>query len=448
MESTVNLQPYKLDLLQQRVNAIVNAFKRDSQVGDLYEAHLPQGSWPHQTIIRPVGDYDEFDADFLLQLTEQPEWEDNPKEYLRQVRGAFLRSTTYTDVRKKNRCVRIGYKNSCHVDVVPYICTADGRQVIVNWADNTFENTNPEGFTVWMQERDELAQGNLRKVLRLLKYIRDYKNTFTCVSVVLTTMVGGRIQAVDAGARYADIPTTLVTVLEDLRDWMALHPTMPYIEDPSCPGTSFNHRWCEERYQTFKGKVATYAGWARAAYEADTDSKALTAWQRLFGDEFVAPEVLETKAALLGAGRSRALVRREAPAPGEQFIEHRGFRVRPRYSATIQGRVVMPKNLYGPPRGSRRHQLRSSKPVPLGASLEFTLDTDAPLDAEVFWKIRNHGEAARRVGELRGEIRQGGRVGTRRHTESTKYPGQHYVEVYVVLRGEVVASDHLNVTIG
>ena len=44
-----------------------------------------------------------------------------------------------------------------------------------------------------MKEKDGLTGGNLRKVIRLLKYLRDYKTTFSVPSVILTTLVGERV---------------------------------------------------------------------------------------------------------------------------------------------------------------------------------------------------------------------------------------------------------------
>jgi hypothetical protein len=37
--------------------------------------------------------------------------------------------------------VRISYANDCHVDVVPAVTLDDGRQVIICYRDNTFEDT-------------------------------------------------------------------------------------------------------------------------------------------------------------------------------------------------------------------------------------------------------------------------------------------------------------------
>jgi len=95
-----------------------------------------------------------------------------------------------------------------------------------------------------MKERDELTEGNLRRTIRLLKWLRDYKNTFSCPSVILTVMLGGRVWYSGAD-RYRDVPHTLIALLEDLDGWLALHHDMPLLDDPSCPGTSFNQRWDE-----------------------------------------------------------------------------------------------------------------------------------------------------------------------------------------------------------
>ncbi|WP_149359322.1 SMODS domain-containing nucleotidyltransferase [Lolliginicoccus suaedae] len=439
LDKTVNLKPWKLTQLDDRVNAIVNALQRDPTIGPMYKEHLPQGSWAHHTIINPVGEFDEFDADFLLHVEENLDWSDDPGQYLREVRAAFKRTATYKDkVRKKNRCIRIGYANESHVDVVPNLTLADGRQVIVNYRDNCFEDTNPDGFTQWMHERDELAGGNLRRVIRLLKYLRDYKNTFDCKSVILTTLVGGRVQPFDVADRYADIPTTLVTLLEDLDSYLDLHEMMPLLDDPSCPGTSFNHRWGEEKYSTFKTMIKKYARWACEARDATTEAGAVAAWQKLFGPEFVTPEVTEAKAAIVATARScRPAL--DVRAPGEEFIEEQGYRFQPRYTATIDGRV-MELN------GGRARTLRDRKPVRRGLRLRFTVKTDAPHPYRVIWKVRNRGDPATAAADLRGALIAPNQAGDARF-ESTKYRGRHYIEVYIVREEVVVASDHHEVII-
>jgi hypothetical protein len=448
--STVNLKPWKLDLLDTRVAAITNAFQADSAVGSMYKEHLPQGSWAQQTIINPVGIFDEFDADILLHLEQDSDWNEDPKKYLQQVRAAFKRHSTYQSmVVRKNRCVRIDYANDCHVDVVPAITLDDGRQVIINYAENIFEDTNPVGFADWMKERDDITGGNLRRVIRLFKWLRDFKNTFSCPSIILTVMLGNRVGYWDSDARYSDIPTTLVNLLEDLSTWLDQHSAMPLLDDPSCPGTSFNHRWDEAKYSTFKKKVADYAAWAREAYDLQgvDDPAALVAWQKMFGTEFAADEVKEARSQVLAnrvlraaaglSGRATAVQTKDI-APQEEFIHDKYGTLRLRYGARIDATVL----------GTYPKNLRRLRVVPKGRTLRFHLMTDTPEPYDVLWKVRNHGiEAARGVGDLRGQIRRGGSNGRNDHRESTRYRGTHYVEAYVVKDGVVVASDHHDVTI-
>lgn len=449
LESTVNLKQYRLDLLDSRVTAITNAFKKDAEIGHRYKEHMPQGSWAHGTIINPVSEFDEFDADILLHLENNPDWNDNPKTYLQQARAAFKRNGTYQDkLVRKNRCVRISYANDCHVDVVPAITLDDGRQVIICYHDNTFEDTNPVGFADWMKERDDIAGGQLRRVIRLLKWLRDFKNTFSCPSVILTVMLGGRVQFWDADGAYADIPSAIVHLLESLNTWLSSYMGSPPLDDPSCPGVSFSHRWDDPQViANFKAKIADYARWAREAYDlqGNDDDAALTAWQKLFGPEFAADEVKAARTAIVAArigGDARLPMVTRPPvefSPDEEYIENRCVVGPPRYSAILEAKVL----------GSRRNSLlRRQRVVARDRKLQFRLRTDAPEPYEVLWKIRNRGaEAAQVSGELRGQIRVGGNKSRNIHEESTKYRGSHYVEAYVVRDGIVVASDHHEVKI-
>lgn len=148
----------------------LNFLTSDSVIGQLILGSTRQGSWAHRTIIKPAaGKNHEFDADFLF--------------------AAPKRSKTYKlMVVKKNRCVPINYGGDCHVDIVPHLI---------------------------------LPGGNLRKVIRLVKYLRDSKDTFRIPSVILTALLGEQAQVYGTGNRYSGVPTTLVRLIEDLAAWPA-----------------------------------------------------------------------------------------------------------------------------------------------------------------------------------------------------------------------------------
>lgn len=435
LKDTVNLNQTRLDQLDSHVKAILKHLEADPVIGVRYKGYVPQGSWAHRTIIKPLPN-DEFDADFLLSLEEDPEWTKSPKRYLQEARAAFRSSAIYADkVSRKNRCIRISYANDCHVDVVPYLLLEDGRQVIVNYAEDQFEDTNPEGFTCWMQEKDELTKGNLRRVIRLIKYLRDFKNTFSCPSVILTTLLGGNVQAFGEDSRYSDVPTTLFNLLNDLDAWLQLYPRMPIIGDPSCPDTTFNHRWTESQYSNFRNMVSFYAKRVTEAYHEPDLAKSLEVWQTIFGPAFKKP-VTDAAVSSLNKTSVSHLGQR---APYEEFIEEKGFRPGGGFKAQIYCTV---KKMAG----FRSGNLRSFRTIGKSRRLSFRIETDAPKPYDLYWKVRNTGAEAEQAGGLRGQLLEDNGTGVRE--ETTSYRGQHYVEAYIVKDGLIVARDHHKVNIG
>lgn len=294
LKDTVNLGQVKLDSLDSRVEAVYKALKADEQIGHLILGKTPQGSWAHKTIINPVGS-NEFDADFMLDIRENEDWSDSPNKYIEEVYAALHRHSTYGNMphSRKCRCVRLVYANSMHLDIVPHLKLADGREVIVNRDDNSWELTDPQGFTNWMKTKDALANGYLRKVIRLMKFLRDHKNSFTGTrSILLTTLLGEQVTELrtllDPGY-YSEVPTTLLHLVKDLDSWLQAHPTKPSIPDPSGSGVTFDHRWEQSTYSYFRDRIHVHAAEIEEAYEEENKERSIELWQGIFGDGFKAP---------------------------------------------------------------------------------------------------------------------------------------------------------------
>lgn len=283
----VNLPQTKLDQLRGRVDSIYAALRRDSEIGGLITGVIKQGSWAHRTIIRPLPGR-EYDADILLLMDENPEWSADPRQYIEHLYQALGR-VGYPNRSRHTRCVRVQYANDSHVDIVPYVGTTHGRR-IVNKRLNDWEDSNPEGFTTWMAERDEITNGNFRRVVRLLKYLRDHKGNFTGTrSIILTTMLGNQadpvVEILNPRA-YGTVPHTLVTLTSALDTWMQARLTMPPVVDPSSAGTTFNHRWSEESYQHFRTRIHDLAPKMQEALAENSRERSLSLWQDVFGSGF------------------------------------------------------------------------------------------------------------------------------------------------------------------
>lgn len=443
LKNEVNLNQTRIDRLQTSVSAIETFIAEHDTFSDIFLDIIPAGSWAHRTIIRPVMETDEFDADVLLYVQEQLTWK--PKEYIDNLYSAFHENATYKAMaQRKTRCVRINYKDDFHIDVVPYLKRGAGHFITNRLEpedEGCFESSDPEAFTEWIDERQRFTNGTFVKVVRLLKYLRDYKNTFSCKSIILTTLLGSEINAIEASLNpelYADVPTTLSTLLSKLAS--SLPAEMPTIMDPAETGENFTDRYRDSwDYSNFRDKIIYYADKIKQAYEETEDrEKSIRLWQEVFGSGFK-PGALVKAASLTPYSAS-------VPWGEEQFINDATFghpiQLQPGMDLRISGRCSGLKvGSCSRSNGFRQFELtKYGNRVPKNRNLQFTASINVPKPYRIFWKVRNGGQEAANSNALRGEITEG-QVGSVTKTESTLYKGTHYVECYVVKDDRVVAID-------
>lgn len=447
LRTVVNLNPGRLETLQERVNAIERFIENDATFGELFLDLIPAGSWAHRTIIKPVGATDEFDADVLLYITENSAWQ--PKDYVEELHRVFRASSTYTEIaQRKTRCVRINYAGDFHLDVVPYL--ERGGHVITNRLEpagmGRFEASNPEGFNAWIEDRQRFSRGTFVKVVRLVKYLRDYKNTFSCKSIILLTLLGQQVTESDALVLtdpYADVPTALNTIMGKLA--ASLPATMPPVLDPAGTGDNFSERYRDSwDYPNFRARMIAYADKIRRAYEEPDRDTSTALWQDIFGLGFK-PGALAKVATL--APRSASV-----PWQGESFIDRDpyGFPIQLQAGSAVRitARCVGFRNGDTTRRnGFRQFNLAAhGNRVPKQRRLVFTAQTNVTAPYDMYWKVRNGGDEAAEAQQLRGEIRKDS--GSRYHEETTLYLGAHFVDCYVVKHGAVVAKDRQVVVVG
>jgi hypothetical protein len=436
LTETVNLDDARLKTLNDRVDIVAAFLETAPTIGDMFLGVTPQGSLAHRTIIKPLPDH-EIDADILLELEPQGHW--HPKDYVNETYTAFGSDGRFSSrVTAKNRCVRVKYASEMHIDVVPYVKFGDDGYIMnrEDGENGASERTDPEGYSEWLDDRSRITGGNLIKVIRLMKWLRDYKETFTCRSVILNLLLAERVTAARLAADpayYGDVPTTLVHLLEDLSAYLQPYDTyMPRIVDPTCPEVDYNHRWDNDQYLNFRSKLASYATRARAALNEHDRDRSVALWQDLFGDDFASAKTL-TKSQQDEGSKSRD--------PGEQFIEDKYPVARRGYTVKIAAHAEKkPGFRHGP-------MARIGNRILRDRMIRFELaQCTVPEPYDVLWKIKNRGAEAIEAQCLRGEIIPG-KAGSRTHREPTKYRGHHYVEAYIIKNGECVAVDRQPVII-
>ena len=282
LRDEVNLNQDRLDRLETAVGA-VNDYLKKNMTG--YQKMERQGSYALGTLIKPVDDNDEYDADIQIVMNPNSQWK--PKDYVLAINRTLSGNKTYADkLRLKTRCVTVDYAGDFHLDVVPRV-TIKGKHYVCNRIDDRFEETDGNGYRDWFNGKNRITKGNLKRVVRLLKHLRDDKNSFTAKSILLTTLAGNTIRASDEGAEaVSTVADTLETVLSRMNDYLQQHPNMPEIKNPVLATENFNRHWDQRRYANFRSRVQSYAGTAKRAKTEPTAEKAIKVWQELFGDTF------------------------------------------------------------------------------------------------------------------------------------------------------------------
>ena len=282
LKNDVNLNPGRLDRLETAVGGVNDHLKKNLPG---YQKMERQGSYALGTLIKPVDDNDEYDADIQIVMNPNSQWE--PKDYVLAGNRALAGNKTYADkLRLKTRCVTVDYAGDFHLDVVPRVTIKD-KHYVCNRIDNKFEETDGDGYRDWFNEKNRITKGNLKRVVRLLKHLRDHKNTFIAKSILLTTLAGNTIRASDEGTEaVSTVADTMDTVLSRMNDYLQRHPNMPEIKNPALATENFNRHWDQRRYTNFRNRIQSYAATAKRAKVEPSTEKAIKAWQELFGDSF------------------------------------------------------------------------------------------------------------------------------------------------------------------
>lgn len=448
LSGEVNLNDTRVNQLDASVEAVQKAIK-DSSWGPKildFDAH---GSWAHGTIIKPLAG-GEFDADLLVIVEPVEGWE--AKDYINKLGAFFDGHSTYKDkVHRYSHCVTIEYAGERRIDIAPCV---KGRiwsntYEVCNRNTNEFETTAALDYTDWVVGRNGVAGGNdLKKVTRLLKYLRDIKTNFTCPSFLFTTLVGMHIYDSDKGtAAFADTPTCLKTVIGRLDEYLQAHPTVPVIRNPVLWSDVQSRVWDQTQYGNFREKINLYRTWIDEAFAEEDRDESIGKWQRVFGDSFAAGEAKESarlsesvskSEALVVVGQFKDLVQRVIER-GRAALPERITRLpyirRPKWrTASRSYSVNVSAELLTEQKGTRLGAVTTLQPLPKGRSIRFTASNAVglPFDSsfKVQWRVTNTDQAAYDANMLRGDFYASNSGFS--HEEDLTYRGVHFVEAFLI----------------
>lgn len=251
----VNLNQDRLHRLQVSVRD-VNRHLKGNLPG--YQRIDRQGSYGLDTLVKPVNEDDEYDADIQVVMNPNPSWK--AIDYLDALCETLSREHNFVEkIEMGNRCVTLNYAGDFHLDVVPRV-TRQGGHFTCNREKNCFEETDGTGYRNWFSGQSRITRVNLKRVVRLLKYVRHRQDNYVAKSILLTTLAGKAIKSSDQGTETVrTVANTLTSVLTRMDGYLQGHPTMPEIKNPVLPSEDFNRHWNPDRYGYFRERIHSHA---------------------------------------------------------------------------------------------------------------------------------------------------------------------------------------------
>ncbi len=282
LKDEVNLNKTRIDTLEERKESITNYLNTNLSG---YKKFSEQGSYAHKTIIKPVDTNDSFDVDILVYIKNDDFTpKDFKEDYVDTIYQVFKGNDNYVDkITKNTRCVTIKYAGDFHLDIVPCV-EKDSTYYICNRNNKEYEKTDGDGYKQWLIGKNEITgNNNLRKVTRILKFLRDYKNTFSVKSILLTTILGNQVGNAE---NFSNFPTALKEISNRLNDFLQQNENMPIIANPVLPEEDFNRHWDQIKYKNFREKFNSYNEKINKAFKETKNNESVKKWREIFGDTF------------------------------------------------------------------------------------------------------------------------------------------------------------------
>lgn len=271
--------------------------RRNSSSVACYDPDVyPQGSFRYGTVIRPIGDNDEFDLDLVccVDMKKTSISQQTLKQLVGDEIKAYEESHRFNEpAEEKRRCWRLNYTDdiSFHIDVLPSL-PEDSTTIeaiieqlvppslaahaisITDKCHPAFErrtqfwlNSNSRGIAKWFEDRcrvhaeqrisqlvenriyasvDEVPAYDwktpLQKSIQILKRHRDSmfidKRELAPISMIITTL------AAHAYGGDEDLYSSLTGILDRMPDYVRDDP--PRVPNPTNPNEDFAERWIEK----------------------------------------------------------------------------------------------------------------------------------------------------------------------------------------------------------
>jgi len=443
-----NIEPDK-----KAVRYAMNAHKpvrkyleNDEGFNDYFEDSFLYGSYPRHTATGDIKD-----VDIVIITNFDPKSEDNtPQKILRKLKSILAKYYKNPENPEyQRRSIRINEPlpsnadTEMTLDIIPAVRVGSDSDVLLvpdrelkDWVQ-----TNPKGHIDYVDRlnAENYSKGTFVPLVKIMRWWWKYQCSVVQPKVERPKPKGFWIECLTAenfNPKADSWANHFIETLKNISDKYTGIAAVPALRDPGLPDQDIKTSMTQKEFKVFMTVVNDSLDIARQAYNESDEVKNSHLWQKIFGKEF---PTISTKSGRQTASAT-SIMKRDT---NEQFIEDFGIiEVITNYKLRIDALVMQdgfrPFTLRDAPNFLRKRR-----------KLLFFIEkskSNIPLDSVVYWKVKNKGEEAANIGQLRGEITID--EGEWSKDERTAYEGVHYVECYAVKDKQCIAKDRIEVPIG
>lgn len=391
------------------------------------------GSYGKDTNIRPPRD---IDIVFKMPEKELERFDklagNKQSQLLQEVRKILSSRFPLTEeIRAFGKVVVVPFAEGTHtVEVLPAWELADGSFKIPNTERGGFwDNSNPFAEMKSITE-SQIRTGVTKDFIRICKKWVEYCNV-ELESFIVEIIVVNFLEIVNNPKEegFFLLLINFLNYLVNQKDTLLLRPTGAYYQ--------LGNNWVSKTNSAIQriSRALDHAAKGKIL-EAETELK------KLFGEDFTYSD-FNVK---LNQSEKIAILRTRFPSGREEYLDSTygiPFRINKAYKIQIDAQIEQD----GYRTRSLKDYIREKLKLKKHKSILFKVtENNVPQYDEIRWKVRNFGEEAQALNQLRGQIYSDD--GNNERKETTRYFGEHFVECYVIKDRCCVAVDRIFVPIG
>lgn len=294
LEKYININKTRLDNAREKTNpddGTLISFLKNNTDKIIWTAY--QWSFSYKTIIKPNIENDnwEYDVDVAIKMKYNEDWDWNEKKYHEEIIKILENSDRYKDKlnKKKERAIRVHYTENdweFYVDLVPMF-QKDDKWYVINRKDNLIEISWWFGFRDWVNKQNNDSDKNLKKVIRIFKFLKNQVNPDIIRSVQLTLLLARQVSKYKT-EDFESISDSLMLLSKSLKEELEKIADIAELDlsNPALKEEKFDRGFDNEDFLEFKNWFIDIAEKIEIAFNETDSEKSIEKWKEIFGENF------------------------------------------------------------------------------------------------------------------------------------------------------------------